>query len=76
MPEKDDVFENWSALKTAEELQTSLDEQEALRQAGDPKRLALDQILAQQWGIELEKTGEPERRAIEDHAPNYAIAAK
>lgn len=75
MPQRDDIFENWSAGRVADRLQASLDEQNALRQAGDSVRLKLDAILAKMWGVEFDQTGELEHAPIEDQV-HYATAAE
>ncbi len=73
--QKDDIHENAEAAARQNFLNQSLAEQQALREAGDPKRLAADARLAEirqqnavAWGEELVKTGEADTmgRPIED----------
>jgi hypothetical protein len=51
---KDDVWDNFQREESDKALQQGLTAQQALREAGDPQRLALDEIARTQLGIELD----------------------
>ncbi len=74
MCDHDDIDRNASAAEAAAATAASLAEQEALRQAGDPRRLELDRILhemqrrAAAWA-EAEGLHENNIRPIEDYRP-------
>lgn len=77
-----EVLENAERTVMQERLAASLAEQQKLREAGDPERLALDQRLEEmrqartaEWVIELIATGELDGHPIEDMSP-YQYAAE
>lgn len=77
-----EVLENAERTVMQERLAASLAEQQKLREAGDPERLALDQRLEEMrqartaaWVIELIATGELDGHPIEDMSP-YQYAAE
>jgi DNA-binding IclR family transcriptional regulator len=84
MPHSDEneVLEIADADAVQQRLHKSLREQQRLREAGDPHRLALDRRLreirqkrAVSWAQEFEHTGEMISPPIEDTA-GYSIAAE